>query len=41
MELHERVREFTRQTMAAMGLELDVVMPTQTVAAIRLNFAAP
>jgi len=26
MELHERVREFTRQTVAAMGLELDVVI---------------
>lgn len=24
MDLHERVREFTRQTMAAMGLTLDV-----------------
>ena len=24
MDLHERVREFTRQTMAAMGLALDV-----------------
>src|SRR5215210_21848 len=26
MELHERVREFTRQTMAALGLELDVII---------------
>ena len=26
MELHERVREFTRQTMAAMGLALDVTI---------------
>jgi spoIIIJ-associated protein len=26
MELHDRVREFTRQTMAAMGLTLDVAI---------------
>ncbi|HXG54494.1 MAG TPA: R3H domain-containing nucleic acid-binding protein [Vicinamibacterales bacterium] len=26
MELHDRVREFTRQTVAAMGLNLDVVI---------------
>ena len=26
MDLHERVREFTRQTMAAMGLSLDVAI---------------
>src|SRR5215210_3580547 len=26
MELHERVREFTRQTIAAMGLNLEVVI---------------
>ena len=26
MDLHERVREFTRQTMAAMGLALDVTI---------------
>ncbi|MBA3295722.1 MAG: hypothetical protein H0U19_02210 [Acidobacteria bacterium] len=26
MELHERVREFTRQTLAAMGLTLDVTI---------------
>jgi len=26
MELHERVREFTRQTVAAMGLELEVII---------------
>ena len=26
MELHERVREFTRQTLAAMGLNLDVTI---------------
>ena len=26
MELHERVREFTRQTVAAMGVPLDVAI---------------
>src|SRR5919107_893756 len=26
MDLHERVREFTRQTMAAMGLDLEVAI---------------
>ena len=26
MELHERVREFTRQTMSAMGLDLAVAI---------------
>ena len=36
MELHERVREFTRQTMAAMGLTLEVEVK-DTADAIRVE----
>lgn len=38
MDLHERVREFTRQTMAAMGLTLDVDV-TDTPDGIRVEIA--
>ena len=36
MDLHERVREFTRQTMAAMGLTLDVAV-TDTADGVRVD----
>ena len=38
MDLHERVREFTRQTMAAMGLTLDVAV-TDTADGVRVDIS--
>ena len=38
MELHERVREFTRQTMSALGLSLDVTV-TDTADGIRVEIS--
>lgn len=38
MDLHERVREFTRQTMAAMGLSLDVTV-TDTADGVRVDIS--
>ncbi len=38
MDLHERVREFTRQTMAAMGLSLDVTV-TDTPDGVRVDIS--
>lgn len=38
MELNERVREFTRQTMSALGLALDVTV-TETADGIRVDIS--
>ena len=38
MDLHERVREFTRQTMTAMGLTLDVAV-TDTPDGVRVDIS--
>ena len=38
MELHERVREFTKQTMSALGLSLDVTV-TDTPDGIRVEIS--
>lgn len=38
MELHERVREFTRQTVAAMGVPLDVTV-SETPDSVRVDLS--